>query len=221
MPTPSEVRTALQLLTADAVAVTLELSKQIDGSSEARRAALLESVPEVIGYYGDGAAALAADAYDDERELAGVAAPFSSQPVVADRTVKIRRAVAWSSAPLFDGADDVALQRLSGVVQAEVARPFRDTMLTNRANDPESAGWRRITRGGCPMCRMLADRGAVYRKTTAIFAAHEDCHCTAQPVFKTDVGEEASVIQYMASRRNRTPATRDRLSSFLRDHYGA
>ena len=216
MPTPSEVRAGLQLITADAVAMSLEVFTQLEGSPQARRAALLETVPALVGYYSDGSAALAADSYADLRVSAGVAEPFTPQPIVLDRTVKIRRAVVWSSDPLFDGADDVTLQRLSGIVQAEVARPFRDTIITNRQQDPQAIGWKRITAGGCAFCRALASRGATYKEATAHFAAHEDCHCTAAPVFRNgDVGEEASVIQYMASRRNRTPASRAKIRDWV------
>jgi hypothetical protein len=220
--TPNESRAALKLLTGEAVSMSADLLARLKGSPEVRRAALLEGVPGLIDYYSDGSAALAADFYEEERELAGVTSRFTPEAVVADRTVKIRSAVAWSAAPLLIDPDDLltASLRLGEVVQLETARPFRDTILTNRANDPASAGWRRIARaGGCKMCRMLADRGAVYRESTVRFATHPHCNCTAQPVFKTDVGEEASVMQYKASRRNRTAAQRSQLRSFLDSYY--
>jgi hypothetical protein len=36
---------------------------------------------------------------------AGVTARFTAEAVVSDRTVKIRRAIAWSAEPLFEGDD--------------------------------------------------------------------------------------------------------------------
>ena len=221
MPSPSESREVLQLVTGEAVALSLEVLANTSGTFEARRAELLVAVPSVIDYYADGSAALAADFYEEQRELAGVSARFSAEPVVVDRTVKIRSAIAWAAAPLLVDPDDVVETslRLSGIVQLETARPFRDTILTNSHNDPQSVGWRRITRGGCKLCRMLADRGAVYRKETATFAAHPNCHCTAQPVYKTDVGEEASVMQYKASRRSKTEAQRADLRAYLDTYY--
>lgn len=221
MTTPRESKAALELLTGEAVDTAVDLLSRVRGSAEVRRAALLDGVPEVIGHYALGSATLAVDFYEDQRELAGVRSRFASDVVVEDRTVQIRRAVAWSAAPLFLDPDDLltASARLTEVVQPEVANPYRDTILTNRRNDPESAGWRRITNGGCKLCRMLADRGAVYRSTTATFATHPNCHCTAQPVFKTDVGEEASVMQYKASRRSRTAAQRADLRDYLDTYY--
>jgi hypothetical protein len=219
MPSPRESRAALKLITGEAVGSTLDLLSRLNGSPEVQRAALLDGVPGLIAYYSNGSAALAADFYDEERELAGVTSRFTSAAVIDDRTVKVRRGIAWASEPIF--ADDLELagKRMSEVVQLETARPYRDTILTNRANDPAAAGWRRITAGGCKLCRMLADRGAVYREATARFATHTNCHCTAQPVFKTDVGEEASVMQYKASRKNRTAAQRANLRDYLDTYY--
>jgi hypothetical protein len=67
---------------------------------------------------------------------------------------------------------------------------------------------------------MLADRGAVYSDKTARFAAHSSCKCTAQPVFSSsDYGEEASAMQYLASRKKRTPAQQAALREYLNTNY--
>jgi hypothetical protein len=228
MPTPRETRAALQLLTTKAVATGAELFKQVPGSAEARRFALLNEVPDLIGYFSDGSAALAADFYEEERELAGARRAFTPELVVVDRVEKQRRAVAWATEPLFDSGDEasrLAAESLSGsrlaeVIQLDVARPFRDTITVNRRTDPDAVGWRRVTRGGCGFCRMLAGRGAVYKDSTARFAAHRNCHCIAQPVFvSNDTGIEASVIQYKASRRSSTPASRASLRAYIETYY--
>jgi len=222
MPTPREQRAALQLLTAEAVSVSLDLLTRLDGSAEARRAALLDNVPGVIDYYSDGSAALALDFYEEERDMAGVRSAFTPTLSIEDRTVKTRSAIAWAAAPLIVELDDIeaASGRLAEVVQLEVARANRDQITTNRRNDPASVGWRRITAGGCKFCRMLADKGAIFKQATARFAAHPSCHCTAQPVFTTnDTGVEASVMQYKASRRGRSAAQRAELRSYLDTYY--
>lgn len=220
MPSPRESRAALQLVTAEAVAYAVDLANRVAGSPEVRRLALLDGVPELIGYYSEGSAALAADFYEEERESAGVRSQFTAEAVIEDRTMKIRRSIAWSAEPWFDDSGDSVDARLAEVVQFETARVFRDTITTNRRNDPASVGWRRITAGGCKFCRMLADRGAVYKQETARFAAHTSCHCVAQPVFTTnDTGIEASVMQYTASRRSRSPAQRAALRDYLDSFY--
>jgi hypothetical protein len=67
---------------------------------------------------------------------------------------------------------------------------------------------------------MLADRGAVFSEATASFAAHTDCHCAARPEFANgEHGPEASVEQYLASTKNRTPAQRARLREYLNENY--
>lgn len=215
-----ESRAALQLVTAEAVAYATDLANRVAGSPEVRRLALLDGVPELIGYYSEGSAALAADFYEEERELAEVRSRFAAEAVVEDRTVKIRRSIAWAASPWFDDSGDSVDARLAEVVQLETARPYRDTITTNRSNDPDAVGWRRVTAGGCPFCRMLADRGAVYKSDTARFASHTNCHCVAQPVFTTnDTGVEASVLQYRASRRSRSPEQRAELRQYLEEFY--
>jgi len=215
-----ESRAALQLVTAEAVAYATDLANRVAGSPEVRRLALLDGVPELIDYYSEGSAALAADFYEEERELAEVRSRFTAETVIEDRTVKIRRSIAWAASPWFDDSGDSVDARLAEVVQLETARPYRDTITTNRSNDPDAVGWRRVTAGGCSFCRMLADRGAVYKADTARFAAHPKCGCVAQPVFTTnDTGVEASVMQYVASRRSRSPEQRAMLRDYLDSFY--
>ena len=219
MPTALESRAALRLLTGSAVAQVTRLLGSLSGSPESQRSDLFDALPALIGYFSDGSSALAADFYDDERERAGARGRFTSEPVVADRAEKIARAIAWATEPLFEPTDTTVVQRLAPVVQLETARPYRDTITANQARDPEAVGWRRVTSGGCPFCRMLASRGAVYRHDTARFASHTDCHCTAQPVFKGEPGEEADVMQYVASKRRRTDAERARLREYLAENF--
>lgn len=220
MTTPSESRAALKLVSGAAVNEAVNALKGLDGSPSARKAALLEGIPSLIGYYSDGTSALAADFYDDQRELAAPPRLFVAEPIVPDREEKIFRALTWAADPLFAGGLEVASSRLADVVQLETARAYRETIVTNRKRDPSAVGWRRVTAGGCNFCRMLADRGAVYTDETALFASHTNCNCTAQPVFTTDdYGDEADVMQYLASKKRRTPEQRARLREYLDAYY--
>lgn len=221
MLSPAESRAALKRVTAESVNYSVAALKRVSGSPDVRRARLLELVPAIVGYYSDGSSALAADFYEDQREAAGERSRFVAVTVVTDRVVKLRRGVAWAADPLFgDGGEFEASKRLAEVVQLETARPYRDTILSNSSRDTASVGWRRVTRGGCSLCRMLADRGAVYREATARFATHPNCGCTAQPVFgANDTGEEASAVQYVASRRSRTPAQQTILRDYLNEFF--
>jgi len=220
MTTASESKAALQLVVSASLTAAATALGRVSGPPREQRLVLLEAVPEVIAYYSAGSSALAADFYDDEREREAAPKLYVAEPVVVDRTVKIRQAIAWASEPLFDDDPGVASGRLAEVVQLETSRPYRDTILENRKRDPSAVGWRRVTHGGCKMCRMLADKGAVYIDDTARFAAHPSCKCTAQPVFSSsDFGEEASVMQYIASRKRRTPEQQARLREYLNTNY--
>lgn len=206
MPTALESKAALRLVKNAAVSTATGILRRVNGSPAQQRATLLELVPPVIAYYSDGSAALAADFYDDERERANASGRFMAEVVVLDRTVKIRRGVAWAADPLFLG--ESAEGRLSELVGSEVVRPYRDTILTNRRADPQCIGWKRVASpSSCAFCRMVAGKGSVYREETARFAGHDNCSCTAAPVFLGGtVGPEATALQYTASKRARTPA---------------
>jgi len=220
MLTAVESKAALTLVTGKAVETTMSLLARASGSPEQQRALLLEATPDVVAYYSFGSSALAADFYDDERERQAAPRRFVAEPVILDRTEKLRRAVAWASEPLFTDTPTGVESRLAEVVQLETARPYRDTILTNRRRDPSAVGWQRVSSGGCKLCRMLADRGAVYTDSTARFATHGHCRCSAQPVFSSsDYGEEASAMQYMASRKRRSPAQQAALRNYLNTNY--
>jgi hypothetical protein len=176
-------------------------------------ASLVDALPSVVAYYSDGSAALAADFYDDAREAAGAPGRFRAEPVVDLRVDAIRAGAAWS---LKASDTAAARERLAQVVQLETARPYRDTVTVNRRRDPGAVGWRRVASGGCKFCRLLAGRGEVYSESTARFASHPHCGCTAEPVFKGGmVGPEASPLQYVASRRRRTEKQRQALRDYL------
>lgn len=221
MPTPDESRRALKLVTSAAVASGDRFLRSITGSADARRAALVEVAPELVAYFAEGSAALAADYYDEVRSRVPGLDPFVAVPYVEDRTVHIRRATAWAADPLFDDDLELASERLAEVIQLDSARPYRQTILDNRRNDQQAIGWRRVTSGGCKLCRMLADRGAVYKESSAYFAAHPNCSCAAEPVFRGgSTGPEASVIQYLGSKRSRSSAQRAALREYLNANYG-
>jgi hypothetical protein len=221
MVTANESRAALELVANAAVGTAGELLSRVSGSPQARRAALLNGVPQIISYFSDGSAALAVDFYEEQRELAGVRdRTFVTKFVVNDRTVKIRRGVAWASDPLFSDDDAAANDRLAEIVQIETARPYRDTIVENRRRDPQAVGWRRIPNpGACNFCRALADKGAIFKKETASFAAHPACGCSAAPVFVGgEMGPEASTLQYVASKRRRTPAERQAVREWIANY---
>lgn len=212
--TALESKRALTLLADDAEDTARWMVGRTSGSFESRRLQLLDTVPDVIGYYSDGSAMLAVDAYMEAR--AGVAGAFAAAPIVLDRAVKIRRGVAWASDPLSGGNIESASSRMARLVRSEMTRPYRDTTLRNGANDGMFVGYKRIARAAsCGFCKALSDRGAVYKQNTAYFAAHDDCQCTAAAAFVGQPhGPEASVMQYTASKRRRTAEEKARINEW-------
>lgn len=234
MPTtPEQVRRGLQLVTAASIAEVEQVARAYQDPEE-QASALFLAVPLIVSDYIDGSSALALDWYEELRDFATPSSVFVPSPVTLVREAEIGNAVAWATQPLrdleaealaeIDALTDEMLARLTPVVQKDVAAGFWDTMTENVKEDPEAVGWQRIAReGACPFCRMLADKGAVYRKeSTATFAAHTTCHCVAAPKFANgDLGPEADVMQYLASSKRRTPAQRAALREYLKANYGA
>lgn len=214
MLTAEAARRGLILITTEAVTTA---SRLVTANPDTTKTALLAAAPEIVAYYSDGTAALAADHYDDLRAAADPPRRYVAEPVVNLRPEKVEVGVLWAVGPLYQEQPDLdlTLTRVSEVIQLETARPFRHTITTNTHRDPSAQGWRRIAEGGCKFCRMLAGRGAVYKADTARFASHPHCNCSAAPVFDGQPGPEADAMQYVASKRTRSPSEKQALRDFL------
>jgi len=167
----------------------------------AARDALLGFVPELTRTYGDAAATVAADWYDDQRAAAGATGRYRAQlasPASADR---VQQRVRYGAGHLFTPNPEQTLVFLDSAVQGYVAQPGRLTIRDSALADPAAAGWQRVTQpNSCKFCRMLAGRGGVYKRETATFASHDDCNCAAVPSWDPDA-PEVGVEQYQASVR--------------------
>jgi len=172
-------------------------------------ARLRESVPDwlaamnaVVAQYARTSAALAADFYDGQREAAGVPGPFTvpvADPPPEERTEASLR---WATKDLWprDPDDpattdaqrqpmaarlDAAEVKAEQVAQKLVADTGRGTVQEAVRRDGQATAWARsAARGACAFCKLLASRGAVYKRDTADFRAHDGCHCGVVPVFK-------------------------------------
>ncbi|WP_067891228.1 VG15 protein [Nocardia vaccinii] len=82
----------------------------------------------------------------------------------------------------------VRIAESTGEAVARHARQAgRDAILRTADVAGSAIGWARVTSGAtpCPWCAMLASRGPVYRsEQSAIFRAHDQCHCRAVLVFR-------------------------------------
>lgn len=193
---------------------------------EAMAAEMLAFVPVLVNHYGDIAATVSADWYDETRNVNLIKGAFRAPlaPLVPEPVVQgtVRRVAGY----LFTETADLLLPALLDKAVEYTLRPGRDTIVRASIEDPKSAGWRRVTRAGsCDFCRFLAARGGVYRKATADFASHGHCHCTAAPEWDQDA-PEVDVRAYEASQRTSgmsdraREAHRERLRGWLTEFDG-
>lgn len=173
---------------------------------EAARDALLEFMPVLVQSYGESAAAMAADWYDETRAAERVAGRYRAAMVVPDETAAIEATTRRAAGALWTDAPNDALWMIAGRAGKYALAGARETVSHSTFRDPAASGWQRITSpGACNFCTMLAGRGAVYKKETVNFAAHGgakggECNCAAVPSWDRNA-PEVDVRLYEASRR--------------------
>lgn len=154
---------------------------------EAVQRALFDFIPSLVSEYGDVAASVAADWYDELRAAEGVAGSFRAPlaPPVPLEQVNGRLGFATrASGPLWLG-DSATLTAFLGMMANEYAlQPGRDTVM--QAAHKDKAAYARVPEpGACKFCLMLASRGFVYSKATAggTKKFHGKCRCNTLPVW--------------------------------------
>jgi hypothetical protein len=157
------------------------------GKPDLVQAALFEYVPGLVSEYGDIAASVAADWYEDMRDAEGVTGSFRAPlaPSVPLEQVNSRIGYATrANGPLWLG-DSATLSAFLGMMTNEYAlQPGRDTVM--QAAHKDNAAYARVPEpGACKFCLMLASRGFVYSKSTAggTKKFHGKCRCNAVPVW--------------------------------------
>lgn len=219
---PEAVRTQLATVMSAATADLLSVAQRV--APERRTRVLLQAVPLVVPSYYDAAGTLAVAWYGERRDEARPATVYAPKIIGDPETDWIEREVAKFGRSL-DGDLDSELSRMADEVtrlaEKEVARGFRDSITGNTRQDVDSVGWSRVTSSGaCKLCSMIAARGAVFRESTAHFATHTSCNCAARPEFRGgDHGPEASVEQYLAASKRRTPEQNAQLRAYLNTNY--
>ena len=190
--------------------------------AQATTDAALIAVPMIVTTYADIASGIAADQYDQWRDGVAARGRFRASPAQIAEEDQILAGVRNAVGPLWAATPDeeAAKTLLSGMTARHVLHGASDTIVEATWADPAAVGWGRHARpGACRFCRMLADRGAVYRKEeTARFKAHDNCHCSAAPSWDPD-SPKPVVEQYIASQRTQTKADRARVRAYLDEHY--
>ena len=176
---------------------TLDLTRP-----ELARDALLEFVPVLTDQYGNLAASVAAEWFDELRAEAGVRGTFRASQSPSMPVDMAQSTVRWSASHLFTDNPTGMLAPLAGEVLKMVLQPSRDTIVDQVAADPYGVGWHRNARPtACDFCIMLAGRGAIYRsERSASFASHGHCYCSASPSWDANA-REVPARCYTASER--------------------
>lgn len=151
---------------------------------KAARNSIIEYMQHLVDAYGDAAATLAADFYNEIAEKAGVEA---SDALLADRVSdrSIANSVRYGAKSIFGETVDAETFARSCAASLEryVKQQANETMIKNAVRDG-GAGvkFARVPRGAetCAFCMMLAGRGFVYAnsKTAGEFKHfHDHCDC--------------------------------------------
>ncbi len=167
------------------------------------RSRLLKFVPDLVETYGEAAAAMAQDWYEEVREGLGLPGHFRAVAPSAEFWAQTREATEGTVRRVAETATSqaAALTALSSKAGKYAIGGSREAIRRSAFADPRASGWRRVTRGAtCKFCRMLAGRGAVYRDDTVRFAAHGKCDCAAVPSWDSSA-PEVDVDLYKASER--------------------
>lgn len=143
-------------------------------------------ITAIVAAHGRMSAALAADYYRLERQMAGIAAPLKvvvAPPAGPEQVAaSVYRATSglWgpvnnspivhNGAPLatWDDRLKAAESNVLGVAENLSLNPGRQTIIDTVSADRHAKGWARVPEpGACSFCIMLATRGAVYKTETS------------------------------------------------------
>ena len=173
----------------------------LDSDAYAARDALLEVAPSLGAVYSEQAAVAAAEWYEQVRaqEIGG---RYTARIAGVTATNVVREDIRWVSRHLFSGSESVVIPELSAALSRKILYASNRTIGYNTIEvDQMSVGWQRIARpNGCDFCVMLAARGAVYKRSGADFASHNNCRCRARPSWDDSLPEVDAKV-YEASKR--------------------
>lgn len=146
---------------------------------------LFEFVPALIAQYGDIAATMAAEWYDEMRAAEGVPGRFRASPAGLALPDQVNGRLGYatrSTGPLWAGDSATLTAFLSMMANEYALQPGRETVM--QAAHKDKAAYARVPEpGACDFCLMLASRGFVYSKDTAGDSNkfHGKCRCNILP----------------------------------------
>ena len=147
---------------------------------------LLAEMPLLVEKYGDLAATVAADLYEQWRDGAGARGAAAVLAPAADPD-RVAASVRYSIGGLFGVPDTAAVFSLlaGDVLDRLVSNQARQTFELNAKRD--RVRFARVPVGAtCEWCVMLGSRGAMYRSSDSAGASHGNCDCVVVPSFEDD-----------------------------------
>lgn len=160
---------------------TLNLS-----SPEAARDALLAFVPVLTATYGEAAATIAADWYDERRRTARLRSRFRAQLAETVPEEVVAKDVRFAAGHLWSDTPVAALGLLTLMVAKHALQPGRDTVAQATRRDPARVRWARVPSGAktCAFCLDRASMGFTYTSQASALEFHGGCDCVAVPSFE-------------------------------------
>ena len=145
----------------------------------------IEKVNEAVLSYGDGAASLAADLYEQMAEAAGAKVRGAALDT-SDVSGYIDREVRYQMGKFLAGDLKGFSDACGSKASDQVSRRANQTMRINAKRD--GLRFARVPMGGetCTFCAMLASRGFVYRSAKTAGEGnhyHKHCRCKVIPGF--------------------------------------
>lgn len=181
MTSPDALRRRIAALTGLAQADVRSLILEVNDFA-GRALALEKTLPLLIDTYGQAAATVAAEWYDEYRITNDVPGRFRAPAAPLPDDTGALALLDWARGVAT--SPDSMMDLVYGGMQRRVSNQARLTVMGAANIDPKSRGWRRVGDGhNCAFCDMLISRGAVYTKDTVRFASHDHCNCQAAPAF--------------------------------------
>lgn len=145
------------------------------------RAQMIEFMQDLNLIYGEVAAGVAADWFDEIRETSNVPGSFRSIAADAVPLEQVSGSTGWAL------SQSEILPGLLGISDRLLKQAGRDTIARNVDRD-RWASYARVPRGAtCAFCLMLASRGPVYGSKRSAGAGnkyHSDCDCVPTPIYR-------------------------------------
>lgn len=148
------------------------------------RDALLKFVPALTTQYGEAAATIAAEWYEEVNpKRAGRVSAVLAPPV---DTAAVEAKVHYLAGHLWTPEPTAIRGPLEVAVDKYVLQPSRNTVVLNSERD--GVRWARVPTGAkpCAFCLVLASRGAIYRTEQSAGGDenryHGDCRCLPTPI---------------------------------------